>query len=127
VVDHYAGSEKLMRKALPSGRAWADLRHHLRLRGWRPAGNEAAHRQLCAAIINDRDNLHGRIGVRIHDATHAHWRADMEYLVGEAGAGLAFITLPKARSCDDLRVQIDLLADCEARAGLARRIPVHVH
>lgn len=126
VVDHYAGSEKLMRKALGlQGEHGPIFDITCDCEDGATAGNEAAHRQLCAAIINDRDNLHGRIGVRIHDATHAHWRADMEYLVGEAGAGLAFITLPKARSCDDLRVQIDLLADCEARAGLARRIPVH--
>lgn len=126
VVDHYAGSEKLMRKALGlQGEHGPIFDITCDCEDGATAGNEAAHRQRCAAIINDRDNLYDRIGVRIHDATHAHWRAEMEYLVAEAGARLAFITLPKARSCDDLRVQIDLLADCEARAGLARRIPVH--
>jgi citrate lyase subunit beta/citryl-CoA lyase len=126
-VDHYAGSEKLMRKALalqcelgPVFDLSCDCEDGA------AAGNEDAHRRLCAAIINDAGNLHGRVGVRIHDVTHAHWRDDMEVLVGEAGDRLAYITLPKARSVDDVRVQCDLLADCESRAGLSRRIPLHV-
>ena len=127
VVDHYAGSEKLMRKALalqvelgPIFDLTCDCEDGA------AAGNEDNHRRLCATIINDHDNLHDRIGVRIHDVTHVDWRADLEWLVGEAGDRLAFITLPKAGSCDDVRTQIELLADCEARAGLKRRIPLHV-
>jgi citrate lyase subunit beta/citryl-CoA lyase len=126
-VDHYAGSEKLMRKALalqlergPVFDITCDCEDGAM------AGDEAAHSRLCASIINDADNRHDRIGARIHDITHAHWRSDMDVLVGEAGERLAFITLPKARSLDDVCVQIDLLGACEARAGLKREIPVHV-
>ncbi|HEY9193154.1 MAG TPA: aldolase/citrate lyase family protein [Methyloversatilis sp.] len=126
-VDHYAGSEKLMRKALT---LQADLGPVFDLtcdcEDGAAAGNEDAHVRLCASIVNSPENLHGRIGVRIHDVTHAHWRNDMEVLVGAAGARLAFITLPKARSADDVRTQIDLLRDCERHAGLSREIPVHV-
>ncbi len=126
-VDHYAGSEKLMRKALALQAALGpvfDLTCDCE--DGATAGNEDAHVRLCTAIVNSPDNLHGRIGVRIHDVTHAHWHHDLEVLVGEAGARLAFVTLPKARSADDVRTQIDLLRDCERRAGLTREIPVHV-
>ncbi len=126
-VDHYAGSEKLMRKALAlQGELGPIFDLTCDCEDGAAAGFEEPHRRLCAAIVNDPDNLHARIGVRIHDVTHAHWRADMEVVVGEAGDRLAFITLPKPRSCDDVRTQLDLLAECEARAGLKRKIPVHV-
>lgn len=126
-VDHYAGSEKLMRKALAlQGERGPVFDLTCDCEDGAAAGNEDAHRLLCAAIINDADNLYGRIGVRIHDVTHAQWKADMEVLVGEAGDRLAFITLPKARSADDVRTQLDWLRTCETLAGVKREIPVHV-
>jgi citrate lyase subunit beta / citryl-CoA lyase len=126
-VDHYAGSEKLMRKALAlQGELGPIFDVTCDCEDGAAAGSEDAHRRLCAAVINSDDNLHGRVGVRIHDITHAHWREDMKVLVGEAGARLAFITLPKARGADDVRVQLDLLRECESAAGLSREIPVHV-
>ena len=85
-VDHYAGSEKLMRKALAlQGERGPVFDLTCDCEDGAAAGNEDAHRLLCAAIINDADNLYGRIGVRIHDVTHAHWKADMDVIVGEAG------------------------------------------
>ncbi len=126
-VDHYAGSEKLMRKALAlQGERGPVFDLTCDCEDGAAAGNGDAHRLLCAAIINDADNLYGRIGVRIHDVTHAQWKADMEVLVGEAGDRLAFITLPKARSADDVRTQLDWLRTCETLAGVKREIPVHV-
>lgn len=126
-VDHYAGSEKLMRKALAlQGERGPVFDLTCDCEDGAAAGNEGAHRLLCASIINDADNLFGRIGVRIHDVTHAQWKADMDVLVGEAGDRLAFITLPKARSADDVRTQLDWLRTCETMAGVKRAIPVHV-
>lgn len=126
-VDHYAGSEKLMRKALalqaelgPIFDVTCDCEDGA------AAGNEVEHRKLCASVIAGEDNRFNRVGVRIHDVTHAHWKADMDAIVGEAGDKLAFITLPKARSADDVRVQLDWLRTCETMAGLKRSIPVHV-
>jgi citrate lyase subunit beta/citryl-CoA lyase len=126
-VDHYAGSEKLMRKALAlQGERGPVFDLTCDCEDGAAAGNETAHRLLCASIINDADNLYDRVGVRIHDVTHAQWKADIDVLVGEAGDRLAFITLPKARSADDVRTQLDWLRSCEARTGVKRDIPVHV-
>ena len=126
-VDHYAGSEKLMKKALqlqnelgPVFDITCDCEDGAH------AGAEREHAQMAAAIIMSDDNRHGRVAARIHDITHAHWQADLDILVALAGSRLPFITLPKPRGVDDVRVQIAALRRAEVAAGLKRQIPVHV-
>ena len=126
-VDHYAGSEKLMKKALqlqnelgPVFDITCDCEDGAH------AGAEREHAQMAAAVIMSADNRHGRVAARIHDITHAHWQADLEILVAQAGTRLPFITLPKPRGADDVRVQLAALRELEAAAGLQRQIPVHV-
>jgi citrate lyase subunit beta/citryl-CoA lyase len=127
VVDHYAGSEKLMKKALalqcehgPVFDVTCDCEDGAR------AGAEAEHAQMAAALIASPDNRYGRVGARIHDITHPHWRLDLEILVAEAGQRLAFLTLPKVRSAADARIQIETLRTLEARHSIAHPTPVHV-
>ncbi len=126
-VDHYAGSEKLMRKALqlqnelgPIFDITCDCEDGAH------AGAEREHAEMVAALIMSEDNRHGRLAARIHDVTHPHWRQDIEILVGGAGARLPFLTLPKPRSADDVRTQLAVLREAEARAGIETQIPVHV-
>lgn len=126
-VDHYAGSEKLMRKALalqnelgPLFDLTCDCEDGAR------AGAEAEHAQMVVDVVNSADNRHGRVGVRIHDITHPHWLADLEILVPGAGRRLAFVTLPKVRSAADAAEQIGALRRIEAAAGIGRALPVHV-
>ena len=126
-VDHYAGSEKLMRKALqlqnelgPIFDITCDCEDGAH------AGAEREHAEMVAALIMSEDNRHGRLAARIHDVTHQHWRQDIEILVGGAGARLPFLTLPKPRSADDVRTQLAVLREAEARAGIETQIPVHV-
>lgn len=126
-VDHYAGSEKLMNKALA---LQADLGAifdvTLDCEDGAPAGREAQHAVMCAEIAMSAANRHGRVGARIHDATHPHWERDLEILVAGAGTRLAFITLPKPRSAADAARQIDALMRIESRHRIADPIPVHV-
>jgi len=126
-VDHYAGSEKLMKKALqlqnelgPIFDITCDCEDGAH------AGAEREHAEMAAAIIMSEANRHHRVGARIHDATHAHWQADLEILVTRAGARLPFLTLPKARGVDDVRRQLAALRTAETASGLGREIPVHV-
>jgi citrate lyase subunit beta/citryl-CoA lyase len=126
-VDHYAGSEKLMKKAL-------QLQNELGpifditcdCEDGAPAGAEREHAEMAAGLVMSGDNRHGRVATRIHDRTHAHWRQDIDILVSIAGARLPFITLPKPRGVEDVRAQIAYLREAESRTGLDRRIPVHV-
>lgn len=126
-VDHYAGSEKLILKALalqadmgPVFDITCDCEDGAR------AGAEREHAQMCATIIASSDNRFGRVGARIHDVTHASWQEDLEILVCGAGKRLPFVTLPKPRSVADVAAQISALRSAEARYGLPREIPVHV-
>ncbi len=130
-VDHYAGSEKMIRKALalqselatPAGPVFditCDCEDGAR------AGAEREHAEMAAACIMSAENAHGRVGARIHDITHPHWREDLEILVSRAGARLAFITLPKPRGAADVAVQIAALREAERAHGIRRPLPVHV-
>lgn len=126
-VDHYAGSEKLIRKALalqqtlgPIFDITGDCEDGAR------AGAEAEHAEMVATLALGEDNRHGRMGARIHDITHAHWQRDLEILVGMAGHRLAFITLPKVRSAADTAAQIAALRRIEEANGRTRPLPVHV-
>ncbi len=126
-IDHYAGSEKLIRKALA---LQAELGPVFDItcdcEDGAAAGAEREHAGMCAELVMSDDNLHGRVGVRIHDVTHPCWREDLELLIPRAGERLPFITLPKPCSAADVRTQIDALRAIEVRLGRSHRIPVHV-
>ena len=126
-VDHYAGAEKLMRKAMslqselgPIFDITCDCEDGAR------AGAEREHAEMCAALIMSAENAHGRVAARIHDVTHAHWQQDLDILVSGAGRRLPFITLPKPRSASDVATQIAELRRVERANDIDREIPVHV-
>lgn len=127
VIEHYAGSEKLMRKAMalqaergPVFDITLDCEDGAR------AGAEREHAELIGTLLMSEANRFGRIGARIHDVTHESWRAELAQIVSMAGSRLAYLVLPKARSCADVQTALDALRAAEAAAGVERRIPLHV-
>ncbi|MDR2030824.1 MAG: CoA ester lyase [Azoarcus sp.] len=126
VVDHYAGTEARLRKALALQQTLGPV---FDITGdcedGAPAGLEAEHAARIAALAAGAENRHGRFGARIHDITHPHWRRDLEILLAGADGRLAYITLPKARGAADAAAQIEALRRIEARLGLAP-VPVHL-
>src|SRR5574337_1738462 len=75
-VDHYAGSEKLMKKAMaiqaemgPVFDITCDCEDGAK------AGAEMEHATMSAQLIMSADNVHGRVGARIHDILHQIGRA----------------------------------------------------
>lgn len=126
-VDHYAGSEKLMRKAIELQKQLGPIFDiTCDCEDGAHAGAEREHAEMAAALIMGEDNLFNRVGARIHDVTHPHWRQDLDILVSRAGTRLPFITLPKPCSAADVATQIQALREVEARCGITRPIPVHV-
>ena len=126
-VDHYAGSEKLIKKAMqiqnelgPIFDITCDCEDGAR------AGAEREHAEMAASLVMSADNRFGRVAVRIHDVTHEHWRTDLDILIPLAGERLPFVTFPKPRRAEDVRVQIAYLREVEKKAGLKRELPVHV-
>jgi len=125
--EHYAGSEKLLRKSLelqnrlgPIFDITADCEDGA------PAGGEIEHATLIARLINSPENRHGRMGVRIHDAHHAFWRADLEILLREAAPRIPFIVLPKPTCLADVQTQLDWMTETLARHQRPEKIPLHV-
>ena len=125
--EHYAGSEKLIRKALA---LQAELGPIFDItcdcEDGAAAGQEVAHAEMVATLIMDSSNLFGRVGARIHSVHHAHWQADLEIIVSRAGSRLAYVVFPKPESADDALTQIAYLNDVRKHYGIERQIPAHV-
>lgn len=127
VVEHFAGNEKTMRKALAlQAERGAVFDITLDCEDGAPAGAERDHAEMIAALIMSADNRFNRVGARIHDITHNAWRTDLEQIVGLAGTRLAYLLLPKARGASDVERVIANLREVETRGGLTREIPLHV-
>ena len=92
-VDHYCGSEKLMKKAMALQADIAAEYGPLAMditcdcEDGAAAGNERAHAELCVAMINSADNQFGRVGARIHDELRERERneAEADRRVGTGG------------------------------------------
>lgn len=126
VCDHYAGSEKLMRKSLALQQelgAVFDITFDCE--DGAAAGNEEAHARLIGTLIAGPDNHFGRVGVRVHDAQHPSFARDVR-LVCEAAAGrLAFVTLPKVENLGATKQALAIIASQAAACGRID-LPVHV-
>ncbi len=125
--EHYAGSEKLIDKALS---LQAELGPIFDItcdcEDGAPAGREREHAEMVAARILSSANRFGRVGARIHDITHPHWRTDLDIIVGAAGERLAYVVLPKVRGIDDVLAQHAVLTAVQRKRGLNNPIPLHV-
>lgn len=127
VVEHYAGNEKTMRKAMTLQIERGPIFDiTLDCEDGAQAGAERDHAEMIGALVMDADNRFNRVGTRIHDITHDAWRIDLEQIVGLAGTRLAYVVLPKVRSASDVGRVIDALREVEIRGGIEREIPLHV-
>ena len=126
-VDHYAGSERLISKALQlQGEIGPIFDLTCDCEDGAVAGADREHAAMVARIIMSEGNRHDRIGARIHDIRHPAWQQDIEIIVGNAGQRLAFLTLPKVGGVDDVQQQLRVVQRVTASAGLERTIPLHV-
>ncbi len=128
--EHYAGSEKLLTKALQIQAESADTLPVFDITAdcedGAPAGREREHATMVAALIAGAGNRFDRVGARIHDVRHPAWREELDILVAEAGSRIAYLVLPKPECADDALIQIGALDDARHRRGIRREIPVHV-
>jgi citrate lyase subunit beta/citryl-CoA lyase len=125
--EHFAGSEKLMLKALalmdtlgPVFNVTCDCEDGA------PAGREREHAEMIARMLDGDANRLGLAGARIHDPTHAHWRADVDILLSTVGARLAYLTIPKCTSYDQAAGVVDYITGVAAKHGITRAIPLHI-
>ena len=124
--EHFAGNEKFIRKALAlQSELGAVFDITCDCEDGAPAGEERDHAQMVARLMNDADNVLKRAGVRIHDPLHSAWKQDIDILVGDAGANIAYITVPKPVSRDHAAQAVDYIHNRSAKAG-HEPPPVHV-
>ncbi|MEB0010929.1 aldolase/citrate lyase family protein [Glaciimonas sp. Gout2] len=125
--EHYAGSEKLMVKALQLQQDYGPVFDvTCDCEDGAAAGEEQKHAHMAASLINSAANRHGMVGARIHDPSSPFWRDDIDILIGEAGESLAYLTLPKVGSTGDASRMIDYIEQRRAAVGLHRDIPIHI-
>jgi len=125
--EHYAGSEKTIAKALALQTELGPLFDlTCDCEDGAAAGHEREHAQMIAAQIDGSGNRFNRVGIRIHDITHPHWRDDLEIIVGSAGARLAYVVLPKTGSRKDVEAMSEEIATAAKKHGVEQRIPLHV-
>ncbi|MBI1887078.1 MAG: CoA ester lyase [Nitrosomonadales bacterium] len=129
--EHFAGSEKLLNKALAiqaelaiNGNPIFDITADCE--DGAPAGREHEHAGMIAELIMSGANRFDRVGARIHDVGHPAWRDELETILSRAGQRAAYIVLPKPETADDALTQITALDQLRDRYGITREIPVHV-
>ena len=126
VCDHYAGSEKLMRKSLALQQELGPVFDiTFDCEDGAAAGNEVAHAKLVGELIAGADNRFGRIGARVHDADSPHFAQDVATICALAAPRLAYIVIPKIESLTQLE-QAAALVQRHASAAGRSDLPVHV-
>lgn len=125
--EHIAGNEKMIRKAIALQR---EMRGAFDLtcdcEDGAAVGAEADHARMVARVLAETGaDAVGRIGVRVHDATHPHWREDVAILFAEAGPRIGYVTLPKPEGLADVARMVDWV-DRRAAASGVTPPPVHV-
>jgi len=123
--DHYAGSEKLMRKSIALQQELGPLFDiTLDCEDGASAGNEEAHARLVAELLLSDENKFKRIGARVHDVHSPFFTQDVE-LICAAAQQLAYIVLPKVHSAKEVAAAIKIINAHAAKAG-RKDLPVHV-
>ncbi|HEV7816792.1 MAG TPA: aldolase/citrate lyase family protein [Janthinobacterium sp.] len=124
--DHYAGSEKLMRKSIALQQELGPLFDiTFDCEDGASAGGEEAHARLVAALLLDEGNRFNRIGARVHDVDSAFFEQDVAIICAAAAARLAYLVVPKVNGVQDVMRAIDIINQHAQRAG-RDALPVHV-
>ena len=125
--EHFAGSEKFIVKALDLQKSMGRLFDvTCDCEDGAVAGKEKQHAEMVVDVVKSAKNAFGMVGVRIHDHSHAHWKKDVDILVGGAGNVLAHITIPKSTSAAQAAEMIGYVREAEKKRKVKRAIPIHV-
>ncbi|MBF0499360.1 MAG: CoA ester lyase [Candidatus Riflebacteria bacterium] len=124
---HYAGRERYIQKAL-------ELQHEFGpifditcdCDDGAVAGAEREHAEMVSAFIAGPLNRHDRVGARIHDYTHRHWRDDLDIILRQSGTRIAFIVIPKVERVAQLAEMIEVVKSLSKQHCGERHIPIHV-
>lgn len=126
VCDHYAGSEKLMRKSIALQQELGPVFDiTLDCEDGAAAGNEEAHARLVAQIVAGPGNRFGRIGVRVHEINSPFFAKDIEIICQGAAEHLAYLVIPKVDSAAEAAHAAELVNQHAAQRG-RNNLPIHI-
>ncbi|MCS6985553.1 MAG: aldolase/citrate lyase family protein [Leptospiraceae bacterium] len=125
--EHFAGSEKLIRKAL-------ELQEKLGpifditcdCEDGAPTGREKEHAEMIVAVLSSDANKYRMAGVRVHDYHSRYWKQDVDIVVGGIGNIVSYLTIPKPTSYAQVAEMIQYIQERCMKEGLKREIPIHV-
>jgi citrate lyase subunit beta/citryl-CoA lyase len=124
--DHYAGSEKLMRKVCALQQELGPVFDiTFDCEDGAAAGNEEAHARLVAALLAGDDNRYGRIGARVHHLSHPCFEQEVAIICAGAAQRLAYLVLPKVDGVDDVLRGLEVI-NRHALAHGRSDLPLHV-
>ena len=97
-----------------------------------PAGGEFDHANMVASLVNSAGAAPGliasslcrRVGVRVHAISHSAFESDVDTIVGQAGAALSYVMVPKVESLVDVKLAVAAIDT--ARPAQAHPLPLHV-
>jgi citrate lyase subunit beta/citryl-CoA lyase len=125
VCDHYAGSEKLMRKSIALQQQLGPVFDiTLDCEDGASAGNEAAHAALVAALISSADNRHQRIGARVHPYGSPFFEQDVSIICSQSRP--AYLMLPKAEGLSDVVAALSFINRHVEPSDSLPALPLHV-
>jgi citrate lyase subunit beta / citryl-CoA lyase len=124
VVDHYCGSEKLMRKSLAlQAELGGAFDVTLDCEDGAAVGAERQHAELLVELLQLPQA--GRVGARVHPVDHPAFEDEVNTLLSQAGARLAYLMLPKLESAAQLQRGADIVQSAWRAAGLPGHLPLH--
>lgn len=126
VVEHYAGNERYIQKALIKQKELHgafDLT--LDLEDGASIGNETAQAQLFGDILASQNTANLRIGVRIHEPTHPHFPDDITHVLTRARQAPAYWMIPKVTSLSQTQEAITQIHSIHAKYQI-RPAPIHI-
>ena len=127
VCEHFAGSEKLITKALGLQETLGPIFNiTCDCEDGAAAGQEQEHAEMIVRILNSEANQFKMAGSRIHDYTHPHWKKDVDILVAGAGSVLSYITIPKSTNAEQPKEMIAYIQKMAKENNINREIPIHV-
>jgi len=116
--DHYAGTEKLMRKSLLYQQEigpYFDITFDCE--DGAEVGAELAHAELVGTLIASKENYFNRVGVRVQDTRHPCFEQSIRIICRLAAKRVAYVTLPKIEDLVELNRAIAIVNEHAETAG----------
>ena len=125
-VEHYAGNERFIEKALAKQMALDGVMDvTLDLEDGASVGQESVQTRLFGEILASERNAFNRIGVRVHDLEHPHFQADIEQVLQSGKRAPAYWMVPKITGLAQAECAIATIAHEHERQGIALA-PIHL-